>query len=147
MRTNLATAVPLMVVGDLGAQQLEHRRYGRRAGPIDVQRTVVMSSYSGAIFTPIFYYLYKLMDRLLVGPPAMLALQKAVGSVVVGGIPANAAFLALATTVEMNVFGKVPASGASLTEVVSDKWQHDLPRVGAFLLHCVPLSTGPGVRA
>lgn len=132
LRTNLATAVPLMVVGDLCAQQLEHRQHGRHTGPIDAQRTVVMSSYSGIIFTPIFFYLYRVMDRVLVGPPAVLALQKAVGSVVVGGIPANIAFLALATTVEMKVFGKVPASGASLTEVVSEKWQHDLPRVGAL---------------
>ena len=132
LRTNLATAVPLMVVGDLCAQQLEHRQHGRHTGPVDAQRTVVMSSYSGIIFTPIFFYLYRVMDRVLVGPPAILALQKAVGSVVVGGIPANIAFLALATTVEMKVFGKVPASGASLTEVVSEKWQHDLPRVGAL---------------
>ena len=133
LRTNLATAVPLMVVGDLCAQQLEHRQHGRCTGPIDVQRTVVMSSYSGTIFTPIFFYLYKVMDRVLVGPPVALALQKAVGSVVVGGIPANAALLVLATTIEMKAFGKVPSSGASLPEVVSEKWRHDLPRVGALV--------------
>ena len=140
LRTNLATAVPLMVLDNLCAQQLEHRQRGGRSGPVDAQRTVVMSSYSGFIFTPVFFYLYKVMDRFLVGPPVALALQKAVGSVVVGGIPANTAFLALATAVEMKIFGKQPASGASLTEVVSEKWQHDLPRVGEQMSYSCPIA-------
>lgn len=61
LRTNLATAVPMMVAGDLCAQRLEggggadpQRPEG---GGVDLQRTTVMATYSGAIFTPIFFYL------------------------------------------------------------------------------------------
>ena len=42
----------------------------------------------------------------------VLALQKSVFSIAVGGVPANIIFLTLATTIEMKVFGKEPASGA-----------------------------------
>ena len=97
--TNLCTAVPLMVIGDVFAQQLEARQRGRAAGsqvaPVDPQRTLVMASYSGAIFTPIFFYLYPVLDKYLRGPPLALALQKAFGSIIIGGVPANIAFLAL----------------------------------------------------
>jgi hypothetical protein len=70
LRTNLCTAVPMMVVGDLCAQQLEARRRAASStrelsfpAAVDLQRTVVMASYSGAVFTPIFFYLYKLQVR------------------------------------------------------------------------------------
>ena len=47
LRTNLCTAVPMMVVGDLGAQQLERRRRDSGGGvALDAQRTLVMASYS-----------------------------------------------------------------------------------------------------
>jgi hypothetical protein len=133
LRTNLCTAVPLMVVGDVCAQQLESRQRGHTAGTqlasVDPQRTLVMTSYSAGIFTPIFFYLYPVLDKYLRGPPLALALQKGFGSILIGGVPANIAFLALATTVEMKVFNKVPASGASLSEVVQEKWRDDFPRI------------------
>lgn len=61
LRTNLMTAVPMMVAGDLCAQQLEASRHGEAGlAAVDPQRTLVMASYSGLIFTPLFFQLYKL---------------------------------------------------------------------------------------
>ena len=59
----------------------------------------------------------------------VLALQKSVFSIAVGGVPANIIFLTLATTIEMKVFGKEPASGADLQKVVEGKLRNDLPRI------------------
>lgn len=126
LRTNLATAVPMMVAGDLIAQRFEHG-----GDAVDLERTTVMASYSGFVFTPVFFYLYKVQERVLTrGPPVLLAAQKATFSIVVGGVPVNCVFLALATAVEMAVFGKEPAGEEkSLGAVVRRKWREDLPRI------------------
>jgi hypothetical protein len=120
-----------MVVGDFGAQRLECWKHtgSLTTEPFDAKRTSVMAAYSGAVFTPIFFYLYKALDRGLRGPPMLLAAQKAVGSVIVGGLPCNIIFLWLGTTIEVNVFGKKPASGESLEQVVYRKIRDDLPRL------------------
>jgi hypothetical protein len=124
LRTNLCTAVPMMVAGDMCAQQLEPERT-----ELDYQRTLVMAAYSGAVFTPLFFYLYRVQERFITGSPVAVAAQKALCSVFVGGLPANICFLSLATAVEMHVFGKKPASGQTCGQVVNHKITNDLPRI------------------
>ena len=144
LRTNLCTAVPLMVVGDVCAQQLEARQRGRTTGSqlaaVDPQRTLVMTSYSAGIFTPIFFYLYPVLDKYLRGPPLALALQKAFGSILIGGVPANIAFLALATTVEM----KAAICPTFLSSTFSELF------LGLLTIKCEPkligLQQGPSER-
>ena len=124
--TNLSTAVPLMACGDVVAQRIEGRP------TVDTQRTTTMVTYSGAVFTPFFFYIYRLQERLLRGPPLLLASQKAVFSVVVGGIPANGVFLSLSTFIEMRLFGKEPSgkhTGRTMSEVLADKLRYDWPRI------------------
>ena len=124
LRTNLCTAVPFMVVGDVVAQNLEP---GRSAH--DYERTLVMSAYSGLIFTPTFYHLYRIQESVIVGSRLYMAVGKTLGSIVVGGVPVNLCFLSLATGVEILVFGKTPTTGETCSEVVSRKVRNDLPRV------------------
>jgi hypothetical protein len=131
----------MMVVGDCCAQQLEEGRRRHRCSeggqreedhvvpPLDLQRTVIMATYSGAIFTPLFYCLYQVFDRVLVGPPALVAAQKALGSVALGGSVANTCFLTLTTTAEMQLLGRRPTSGAPLADVVRTKLREDLLRL------------------
>ena len=54
--------------------------------------------------------------------------------IVVGGVPVNAAFLTMATAVEMKILGKQARDGASLTDVVHGKLQSELPRIMATSL-------------
>jgi hypothetical protein len=53
---------------------------------------------------------------------------------VVGGVPVNATFLTLATTVEMKLLGKHARDGASVTDVVLGKLKSELPRIMATSL-------------
>jgi hypothetical protein len=53
---------------------------------------------------------------------------------VVGGVPVNATFLTLATTVEMKLLGKQARDGASVTDVVLGKLKSELPRIMATSL-------------
>ena len=132
LRTNLCTASPLMAVGDATAQRLEG---GDR--PLDVQRTTTMVAYSALVFTPLFFYLYRWQDRVLRGTPVWLAFQKSLASIVVGGVPGNALFLTLSTTLEMGLFGKRPTCGrpdATIREVIGEKLRTDWLRLmqGSF---------------
>ena len=133
--TNIATAVPLMVLGDLAAQRSEWKRRigdskaGQSSRP-DLERTLVMAAYSGLVFTPLFFNLYKVQDRIFKGPSKLLAaVEKAGFSWVVGGFPANAAFLTLTTTAEMKLFKKSTADGKPLSKVLATKMEQDLPRI------------------
>ena len=129
----MLTAVPLMVVGDCAAQRLE----GRHA--FDTSRTATMALYSGAIYTPWVLQVYRLQERLLAGSgsPVFAAAQKSVFSVIVGGAPANAAFVSLATMLETMVWKKKPVdryANASLPELLKMKLREDWPRImrGSF---------------
>mmetsp|Transcript_20842 Transcript_20842/g.34381 ORF Transcript_20842/g.34381 Transcript_20842/m.34381 type:complete len:196 (-) Transcript_20842:335-922(-) len=136
--TNLCTAVPLMAFGDVAAQRIEG------STTADVQRTTTMVSYSGLVFTPLFFQIYRLQERLLHGSPLLLAWQKAIFSVVVGGIPANGIFLSLSTVIEMKLFGKQPTgehAGRSMIEVLCNKLRYDWPRiVQGSIVYWVPMN-------
>jgi protein Mpv17 len=116
----------MMIIGDNIAQKLEG------CEKIDAQRTLTMATYSGAVFTPLFFYLYKVADKLLRGGPVVLAAQKSIFSIVVGGIPANAVFLCIATLIEMELFGKRAAgrhASSTSAQVIREKIRDDLPRL------------------
>lgn len=84
--TNLCTAVPVMVAGDMLAQLLERcvdlkendRPCSAYGTTVDLERTATMAAYSGMIFTPLFFHLYRWQDKILRGTPAVLAAKKAV---------------------------------------------------------------------
>ena len=63
LATNVATAVPLMVAGDITAQHVESRSSGWALTELDAGRTAVMASYSAFIFTPTFLTLYRWLDK------------------------------------------------------------------------------------
>jgi hypothetical protein len=133
--TNVCTAVPLMVCGDTLAQRIEG---GGSDGPprrSDLERTLTMACYSGLIFTPAFFSMYRWMDRSAVFRHPWIAskvrgaVARSLFSVGIGGLPVNAAFLTLATAIEMKVFRKKARDGESLSTVVVGKLETDLPRI------------------
>lgn len=145
MLTNVMTAVPLMVLGDIAAQRGEWQRQGRNGKErfrVDVERTISMASYSALIFTPVFFKVYRLQDRIFQGPSKLMnATKKAGFSWLVGGWPANTGFLILTTTLEMKVFQKKASDGRTLPQVLSTKLQDDLPRIMAgSLLWWTPIN-------
>lgn len=146
LRTNLCIAVPLMVVGDSCAQLLESRN-GKREESLDsgfdLQRSAMMAAYSGLVFTPIFFNVYKVADRLFHGSHLLVAMQKAVFAGIVGGVPSNTLFLALGTTLEIKVFGKAPAQDATVSEAVVTRLRNKFPELmQASLLFWLPMDCG-----
>mmetsp|Transcript_21379 Transcript_21379/g.55786 ORF Transcript_21379/g.55786 Transcript_21379/m.55786 type:complete len:218 (-) Transcript_21379:107-760(-) len=128
LRTSVATAVPMMVAGDCVAQRLEGR------ATVDPARTVVMATYSGLVFTPVFFNVFRYMDRAAIFKSAVLrgprgAIAKAAFCVGVAGPPVNAAFLTIATTAEMVLLDKKAKDGAALPTVLRHKLISDLPHI------------------
>lgn len=129
LRTNLLTTTTIMGLGDCIAQRLERGSAPR----LDAERTATMVLFSGAVYTPTVFFVYRLQERLFNNRSAALrAAQKAVFSVAVGGVPVNAVFVTLATVLEMRVFGKAPSGqfeGSSLAQVLTVKLSDDWPRI------------------
>eukprot|EP00931_Biecheleriopsis_adriatica_P124020 TRINITY_DN99100_c0_g1_i1.p1 TRINITY_DN99100_c0_g1~~TRINITY_DN99100_c0_g1_i1.p1 ORF type:complete len:264 (+),score=30.51 TRINITY_DN99100_c0_g1_i1:46-792(+) len=139
LRTNIATGVPLMLAGDLCAQSCEKSKLeDSHAWTVDAQRSIVMATYSGIVFTPIFHYVYILAEKLIHGPRLYASVLRSVFVCTVGGIPANALFLMLGAVMEMRVFGR--AIDSSVSEAVAERVSTRLPElVLASYLFWVPV--------
>lgn len=143
LRTNLCTAVPLMVVGDGFAQFLESRKHAESLNQtFSLKRTTKMAAYSGLVFTPCFFTVYKLADRLFHGKTLLVAVQKAAFTAIAGGIPSNALFLVLGTTLDIMLLGGLVEHESTFGDVVASRLCTGLPELmQASFLFWLPMDS------
>eukprot|EP00658_Telonema_sp_P-2_P010331 TRINITY_DN13895_c0_g1_i1.p1 TRINITY_DN13895_c0_g1~~TRINITY_DN13895_c0_g1_i1.p1 ORF type:complete len:211 (-),score=38.32 TRINITY_DN13895_c0_g1_i1:276-908(-) len=120
--TNVASALVISCTGDALAQRLESD------SPHDMGRSAVMMTYSGLVFTPTFMTFYRIVDRKWPQPSVLNALRKSVLAVGGLGLPVNAAFLALSTTLEYKLLGQIQTQ-AEYKETLASKLREDVVRI------------------
>eukprot|EP00316_Scyphosphaera_apsteinii_P008245 CAMPEP_0119325320 /NCGR_PEP_ID=MMETSP1333-20130426/65508_1 /TAXON_ID=418940 /ORGANISM="Scyphosphaera apsteinii, Strain RCC1455" /LENGTH=469 /DNA_ID=CAMNT_0007333281 /DNA_START=109 /DNA_END=1518 /DNA_ORIENTATION=+ len=142
LRASCLTAMVIMCLGDMGAQLIEGRhsfhqmdRARGRAAAVtlgldfapDARRTAVMAGYSAAVFTPIYFGLYTLMERLCATGQTLSVARHSL-FVLAAGAPGDAILLVVAPYAEQFVLGK-PATVAEADALSSAKLRRDVPRL------------------
>jgi len=152
LRASCITAMIVMCLGDAGAQLIEWRLWHwyprnaadtsapeggggafgvlRRAqtgyGP-DLRRTVLMASYSASVFTPIYFGLYTLMERMCSTGPTLSVVRHSL-FVLAAGAPGDALLLVVAPYAEQLVLS-TPATREEANALAAAKLRDDVPRL------------------
>jgi len=146
------TAVVIMCMGDAGAQFIEWQFRNERmvalrrervdangfAGRMaqgsvalavtDVRRTALMAGYSATVFTPIYFGLYTLMERLCASDRSTLSVARHSIFVLAAGAPGDALLLVVVPYLEQLLLGQ-PQTFAEAESLAGHKLREDVPRL------------------
>mmetsp|Transcript_11137 Transcript_11137/g.23923 ORF Transcript_11137/g.23923 Transcript_11137/m.23923 type:complete len:199 (-) Transcript_11137:179-775(-) len=125
--TGMVTSGGIMCGGDIMAQRLKDGSVDK----FDWRRNAIVTSWNAFVFSPVFFYWFRALDRRYPGKMIIPVLKKVTLNQTIAAVPVNLAFLAY-TTALTNLFDPALNHSDTFSEVKEQvflKLQHDLKEI------------------